>query len=72
MNGTLYLLNIAKKINIPFVFVSSGAVFSSFNSMIWGKPLLRSTVQGEVSILSEKKELSEKQKILLDNLKSKK
>uniref|UniRef100_A0A6C0APD6 RmlD-like substrate binding domain-containing protein n=1 Tax=viral metagenome TaxID=1070528 RepID=A0A6C0APD6_9ZZZZ len=32
INGTTNMLNIAKKLNIPFIFVSSGAVFSSFNS----------------------------------------
>lgn len=29
IDGTINLLNIAKKLNIPFVFFSSGAVFSS-------------------------------------------
>ena len=32
INGTINMLNIAKKLNIPFIFLSSGAVFSSFNS----------------------------------------
>jgi dTDP-4-dehydrorhamnose reductase len=31
INGTTNILNIAKKLNIPFVLVSSGAVFSSLN-----------------------------------------
>jgi dTDP-4-dehydrorhamnose reductase/SAM-dependent methyltransferase len=31
INGMTNILNIAKKLNIPFVFISSGAVFSSFN-----------------------------------------
>ena len=32
INGTINMLNIAKKLNIPFIILSSGAVFSSFNS----------------------------------------
>jgi dTDP-4-dehydrorhamnose reductase/SAM-dependent methyltransferase len=31
INGTINMLNQAIKLNIPFIFVSSGAVFSSFN-----------------------------------------
>ena len=32
INGTTNMVNIAKKLNIPFIVISSGAVFSSFNS----------------------------------------
>jgi dTDP-4-dehydrorhamnose reductase len=32
INGTTNMVNMAKKLNIPFIIVSSGAVFSSFNS----------------------------------------
>lgn len=32
INGTVNMRNIAKKLNIPFIFLSSGAVFSSFNT----------------------------------------
>jgi dTDP-4-dehydrorhamnose reductase len=32
INGTTNMLNAAKKLNIPFIFISSGAVFSSFNA----------------------------------------
>jgi dTDP-4-dehydrorhamnose reductase len=32
INGTTNMVNIAKKLNIPFVFVSSGAIFSSENT----------------------------------------
>uniref|UniRef100_A0A6C0I416 RmlD-like substrate binding domain-containing protein n=1 Tax=viral metagenome TaxID=1070528 RepID=A0A6C0I416_9ZZZZ len=32
INGTINMLNVAKRFDIPFVLVSSGAVFSSFNS----------------------------------------
>ena len=32
VNGTINMLNIAKRLDIPFVLVSSGAVFSSFNN----------------------------------------
>jgi dTDP-4-dehydrorhamnose reductase len=31
INGTINMLSIAKKLNIPFIFLSKGAVFSSFN-----------------------------------------
>lgn len=33
INGTINMLNIAKELDIPFVYVSTGAVFSSFNVM---------------------------------------
>ena len=32
INGTTNMLNVAKRLNIPFICVSSGAVFSSFNA----------------------------------------
>ena len=67
-----YSPNGLNKINAIENVSNKSSFSSSFSSMIWGKPLVRSTVQGKVSILSEKKELSEKQRILLDNLKSKK
>lgn len=34
INGTINMLNVAKKLNIPFILLSTGAVFSSFNSNI--------------------------------------
>jgi len=32
IDGTMNMLNVAKKLNIPFIYLSSGAVFSSSNS----------------------------------------
>jgi len=32
VNGTIHMLSIAKKLDIPFIFLSTGAVFSSSNS----------------------------------------
>ena len=34
INGTINMVKIAKQLNIPFIFVSSGAVFSSENSNV--------------------------------------
>jgi dTDP-4-dehydrorhamnose reductase len=34
INGTINMLNVAKRLNIPFIFISSGAVFSSSNTNV--------------------------------------
>jgi len=63
INGTVNMLNVAMKLSIPFVFVSTGAVFSSFKDEVFNEEskkspnciygLTKSTAE-EISLLYQK------------------
>lgn len=68
INGTTNMLNVAKKLNIPFIFISSGAAFSSFNANMKFSELDKPSpncVYGSTKYASEQISLSYNKTILI-------